>query len=174
MKNWLGAPDWDRWSCCIVWSEPLNMYNSYNYVQRLNTVNNNTNLYFSTHDELLTSGAKIEKLIVSHPALSEPTEIQILYVAYEGWIYSGRWAVRETAIMHKEPFNTELIHRGYLLQRCMECWDLTILHLSTALTTIFSTQIPTQHTRPEWMAKQLQAGRRWEWIRRQKVMLLGW
>ena len=51
-----------------------------------------SNFYFcfSNHDELLTSGAKIEKLIVSHPALSEPTEIQILYIAYEGWIYSGR------------------------------------------------------------------------------------
>ena len=46
--------------------------------------------FFSNHDELLTSGAKIEKLIVSHPALSEPTDIQILYNAYEGWIYSGR------------------------------------------------------------------------------------
>ena len=45
---------------------------------------------FSNHDELLTSGAKIEKLIVSHPALSQPTDIQILYIAYEGWIYSGR------------------------------------------------------------------------------------
>ena len=45
---------------------------------------------FSTHDELLTSGAKIEKLIVAHPALSQPTEVQILYIAYEGWIYSGR------------------------------------------------------------------------------------
>ena len=48
-------------------------------------------LNFSTHDELLTSGAKIEKLIVAHPALSQPTEIQILYTSYEGWIYSGRW-----------------------------------------------------------------------------------
>ena len=45
---------------------------------------------FSTHDELLTSGAKIEKLIVAHPALDDPIEIQILYIAYEGWIYSGR------------------------------------------------------------------------------------
>ena len=53
-------------------------------------MNKNNENFFSTHDELLTSGAKIEKLIVSHPALSEPTEIQILYVAYEGWIYSGR------------------------------------------------------------------------------------
>ena len=50
----------------------------------------NLYFYFSNHDELLTSGAKIEKLIVSHPALSEPTDIQILYIAYEGWIYSGR------------------------------------------------------------------------------------
>ena len=47
-------------------------------------------LMFSTHDELLTSGAKIEKLIVAHPALDDPIEIQILYIAYEGWIYSGR------------------------------------------------------------------------------------
>ena len=44
----------------------------------------------STHDELLTSGAKIEKLIVAHPALDRPVEVQILYIAYEGWIYSGR------------------------------------------------------------------------------------
>ena len=48
------------------------------------------NLFPSTHDELLTSGAKIEKLIVAHPALDRPVEVQILYIAYEGWIYSGR------------------------------------------------------------------------------------
>ena len=48
-------------------------------------------------DELLTSGAKIEKLIVAHPALARPTEIQILYLAYEGWIYSGRSASRTAA-----------------------------------------------------------------------------
>ena len=48
-------------------------------------------LIFSTHDELLTSGAKIEKLIVAPPALDRPVEVQILYIAYEGWIYSGRW-----------------------------------------------------------------------------------
>ena len=56
-------------------------------------------------DELLTSGAKIEKLIVAHPALDRwrgaqiktltiffrPIEVQILYIAYEGWIYNGRW-----------------------------------------------------------------------------------
>ena len=47
-------------------------------------------IFFSTHDELLTSGAKIEKLIVAHPALDRPVEVQILYIAYEGWIYSGR------------------------------------------------------------------------------------
>ena len=52
---------------------------------------------FCSPDELLTSGAKIEKLIVAHPALARPTEIQILYLAYEGWIYSGRSASRTAA-----------------------------------------------------------------------------
>ena len=29
---------------------------------------------------------------MAHPALDRPVEVQILYIAYEGWIYSGRWA----------------------------------------------------------------------------------
>ena len=45
---------------------------------------------FSTDDELLTSGAKLEKLIVAHPALEFPVEVQITYTAYQGWIYSGQ------------------------------------------------------------------------------------
>ena len=72
--------------CCVI----RTIINVQYYWLQLQRLNININFYFSTHDELLTSGAKIEKLIVSHPALSEPTEIQILYVAYEGWIYSGR------------------------------------------------------------------------------------
>jgi len=61
---------------------------------------NETFTLTSTHDELLTSGAKIEKLIVAHPALDDPIEIQILYIAYEGWIYSGRyqWSVDKLTI----------------------------------------------------------------------------
>ena len=41
-------------------------------------------------DDLLTSGSQLEKLIVVHPAII-PVEAQILYVAYDGWIYSGRY-----------------------------------------------------------------------------------
>jgi len=61
---------------------------------------NETFTLTSTHDELLTSGAKIEKLIVAHPALDDPIEIQMLYIAYEGWIYSGRyqWSVDKLTI----------------------------------------------------------------------------
>ena len=47
-------------------------------------------IIFSTHDELLSSGAKLEKLIVVRPALEFPLEVQILYIAYQGWIYSGQ------------------------------------------------------------------------------------
>ena len=41
-------------------------------------------------DDLLTSGSQIEKLLVAHPAII-PVEAHILYVAYDGWIYSGRF-----------------------------------------------------------------------------------
>lgn len=41
-------------------------------------------------DDLLTSGTQLEKLLVVHPAIV-PVEAHILYVAYEGWIYSGRY-----------------------------------------------------------------------------------
>ena len=41
-------------------------------------------------DDLLTSGAQLEKLLIVHPAII-PVEAHILYVAYEGWIYSGRF-----------------------------------------------------------------------------------
>ena len=45
---------------------------------------------FSTHDDQLKSGGKLEKLIVVKPALDLPVEVQVLYIAYEGWFYSGR------------------------------------------------------------------------------------
>ena len=40
-------------------------------------------------DDLLTSGTQVEKLVVLHPAIV-PVEAQLVYVAYNGWIYSGR------------------------------------------------------------------------------------
>ena len=40
-------------------------------------------------DDLLTSGTQLEKLVVLHPAIV-PVEAQLVYVAYNGWIYSGR------------------------------------------------------------------------------------
>ena len=40
---------------------------------------------------MLNSGAKLEKLIVAHPALDKLVEVQLLYIAYNGWIYSGRY-----------------------------------------------------------------------------------
>lgn len=50
-------------------------------------------------DDLLTSGSQIEKLLVGHPAIV-PVEVHILYVAYDGWIYSGRfqWSLDKLVI----------------------------------------------------------------------------
>lgn len=47
-------------------------------------------LHYRDVDDLLTSGSQIEKLLVAHPAII-PVEAHILYVAYDGWIYSGRF-----------------------------------------------------------------------------------
>ena len=46
-------------------------------------------LLFSGVDDLLTSGTQLEKLIVTHPAIN-PVSVHLLYVAYEGWINTGR------------------------------------------------------------------------------------
>ena len=45
----------------------------------------------------------MEKLLVVHPAI-EPVEAQILYVAYEGWIYSGRqqWSLDKLTLTDTE------------------------------------------------------------------------
>jgi hypothetical protein len=51
---------------------------------------NETHTLTQDVDDLLTSGTQLEKLFVLHPAII-PVEAQIVYVAYDGWIYSGRY-----------------------------------------------------------------------------------
>ena len=52
-------------------------------------------------DDLLTSGTKIEKIITVHPII-EPVRAYLLYVAYDGWIFSGRHVWRVDKISLKE------------------------------------------------------------------------
>jgi hypothetical protein len=51
-------------------------------------------------DDLLTSGTKLEKIIAVHPVI-EPVSAHLLYVAYDGWIYSGRpvWRVDKISLL---------------------------------------------------------------------------
>ena len=62
----------------------------------------NKQLSFSGVDDLLTSGTKLEKLIVTHPAIN-PVSVHLLYVAYEGWIYTGRprWKIDKLLIINE-------------------------------------------------------------------------
>ena len=59
-------------------------------------------LLFSGVDDLLTSGTQLEKLIVTHPAIN-PVSVHLLYVAYEGWIYTGRprWKIDKLLIINE-------------------------------------------------------------------------
>ena len=61
---------------------------------------NETFLLTSDVDDLLTSGTQVEKLIVTHPAI-DPVSVHLLYVAYEGWIYTGRarWKIDKLLII---------------------------------------------------------------------------
>lgn len=52
-------------------------------------------------DDLLTSGTQVEKLVVLHPAIV-PVEAQLVYVAYNGWIYSGRSVDSVSLTCHKK------------------------------------------------------------------------
>ena len=56
---------------------------------------------FRDVDDLLTSGTKIEKIITVHPII-EPVRAYLLYVAYDGWIFSGRHVWRVDKISLKE------------------------------------------------------------------------
>ena len=49
---------------------------------------------------MLTSGTKLEKIITVHPMI-EPVSAHLLYVAYNGWIYSGRlfWKIDKISLM---------------------------------------------------------------------------
>ena len=52
-------------------------------------------------DDLMTSGTKIEKIISVHPVI-EPVTAYLLYVAYDGWIFSGRLVWRVDKISLRE------------------------------------------------------------------------
>lgn len=49
----------------------------------------------------MTSGTKIEKIISVHPVI-EPVTAYLLYVAYDGWIFSGRLVWRVDKISLRE------------------------------------------------------------------------
>ena len=57
-------------------------------------------MHFRDVDDLLTSGSKLEKIITVHPII-EPISAHLLYVAYNGWIYSGRlfWKIDKISLL---------------------------------------------------------------------------
>ena len=57
---------------------------------------------YSDVDDLLTSGTQLEKLLVTHPAI-DPVSVLLLYVAYDGWIYTGRrtWKIDKLLIINE-------------------------------------------------------------------------
>ncbi|XP_040564250.1 pancreatic triacylglycerol lipase [Lepeophtheirus salmonis] len=60
---------------------------------------NETHTLTQDIDDLLSSTGHLEKLIVVHPAIV-PVKAQILYIAYDGWIYSGRhqWSMNKLVL----------------------------------------------------------------------------
>lgn len=65
--------------------------------------------FFSDVDDLLTSGTKIEKIITIRPDI-EPVTAYLLYIAYDGWIFSGRHVWRVDKILMKSGSGDYLSH----------------------------------------------------------------
>ena len=82
--------------------------------------------FFRAEDDLLTSGVKIEKLIVAHPAIDKLVEVQLLYIAYNGWIYSGRyqWSIDKLVITDSQDQKVSF---------CKESGELLLSGVPTSL-----------------------------------------
>ena len=43
----------------------------------------------------MVAGSVLQRIVVAHPAITEPIKVQLKYTAYNGWLYSGisRWSM---------------------------------------------------------------------------------
>lgn len=62
---------------------------------------NETFMMTRKEDEEMVLGQSISRILVPHPILAEPNQIQILYTAYSGWLSSGltQWRMDKVTLM---------------------------------------------------------------------------
>uniref|UniRef100_A0A6P7FUG5 Uncharacterized protein LOC114332856 isoform X2 n=1 Tax=Diabrotica virgifera virgifera TaxID=50390 RepID=A0A6P7FUG5_DIAVI len=62
---------------------------------------NETFMMTRKDDEEMRLGESISRMIVPHPILSQPVQIEILYTAYSGWLSSGltQWRINKVILM---------------------------------------------------------------------------
>ncbi|XP_065212134.1 uncharacterized protein LOC135839840 isoform X2 [Planococcus citri] len=74
---------------------------------------NETFVITQKKDEKLISGDSVSRIIVPHPALQNFLEIQVLYVAYNGWLSSGtsKWRINKISLTNSY---------GHVLSACRE------------------------------------------------------
>lgn len=48
----------------------------------------------------MIAGSILQRIVVAHPALTNPIKINLKYTAYQGWLYSGisRWSMDRIVI----------------------------------------------------------------------------
>jgi hypothetical protein len=70
-----------------------------------------------THKDNMISGSVLQKLVVAHPALTDPVKIVLKYTAYKGWIYSGisRWSLDRLILTNAFGISYSFCARGLLL-----------------------------------------------------------
>ena len=51
--------------------------------------------YHRSAKDNMVAGSVLQRIIVAHPAITEPVKVQLKYTAYNGWLYSGisRWSM---------------------------------------------------------------------------------
>jgi len=59
----------------------------------------------------------LQKLVVAHPAVTDPVKVVLKYTAYKGWIYSGisRWSLDRLIITNSFGLSYSFCARGLLL-----------------------------------------------------------
>lgn len=69
-------------------------------------------------DEELLVGAILQKIIVSHPAVTNLEAIEIKYTAYSGWISSGlvSWTIDKVAIINSFGNTLSVCQKGLILE----------------------------------------------------------
>ncbi|XP_072386685.1 uncharacterized protein [Diabrotica undecimpunctata] len=79
---------------------------------------NETFMMTRKDDEEMRLGESISRMLVPHPILSQPVQIEILYTAYSGWLSSGltQWRINKVILMDSFGKTSSVCKKSLILE----------------------------------------------------------